>query len=313
MEKDIINKAAITLCKVATNGAAKRSNLVTVELELRRLENGKPEFSACGNVWNATKTDIIRGGQCIDELASPAYMRQYPKDIRAFVKELHELWTLHHLNGLHAGTPGQERLVKEHFEKTGEAHEYGKACAYLKKIKKHIVMRNGQKYQYGSGWVSHDIPQTDMKRIERLFSFVPNPIKGKKEKPKRTAAEIAEFLLENAGLEDFQKEALTQELGFANSLANYINEDTEDYAQAVGEWCNASYSCGDGDMDFGKEHIEEILEYVQDRYGKAELGEFVSKAIEGSFFRYFASAAIDSAVQAIADYGSDEFTEFLET
>ena len=312
MEKDIIKKASIELCKVAINGNKKRSNLVTVNIELRRLENGKPEFSACGTVWNATKTDGIRGGQCIDELASPAYMKQYPKDIRDFMSELKYLWTNYHLNGMYAGTPEQERLVKAYFKKTGEGFEYGKAINYLKKIKKHIVLHNGQKYQYGSGWLTHDIPKADFERIEKLFSFVPKPIKGIA-KPKHTAEEVAEFLLENVELEEFQKEALTEQLNFSESLGDYINEDTTDYAEAVGEWCKAHENqCEDGDADFGKEHIEEILEYIENQFGTAELGEFVKRAIQRNFFRYFAAFAIEEAVRRIADYNDDKFIEFLE-
>src|SRR5574344_2180867 len=84
---------------------------VTVEVELKRRGGEKTftvdrktgertytgnttpeyvEFSACGNIWNTTKTDIVCGGQCLDTIA------KYVKD--PVFKEIHKLWQQYHLN-----------------------------------------------------------------------------------------------------------------------------------------------------------------------------------------------------------------------
>ena len=73
----------------------KKINEVTVSIELREKDN-KPVLSICGNVWNIRHTDILMGGQCLDELAK--YI-----DCPLF-KEIYRLWKNYHLNDMHAGT-----------------------------------------------------------------------------------------------------------------------------------------------------------------------------------------------------------------
>lgn len=50
----------ISFGKVAYNGKSK-SNEVTLEVTLK-YKNGKPVFTASGNLWNNRKTDIYMGG-----------------------------------------------------------------------------------------------------------------------------------------------------------------------------------------------------------------------------------------------------------
>lgn len=52
--------------KIAFYGKRK-INEVTLEIELRDW-NRYPEFTACANVWNNLHTDIVAGGQMIDDL-----------------------------------------------------------------------------------------------------------------------------------------------------------------------------------------------------------------------------------------------------
>ena len=52
--------------KVAYYGNRK-INMVDLECELRDW-NGYPEFTVCADVWNNLHTDIVAGGQMIDEL-----------------------------------------------------------------------------------------------------------------------------------------------------------------------------------------------------------------------------------------------------
>lgn len=52
--------------KIAYIGKRK-INEVTLEVELRDW-NGYPEFAACASVWNNIHSDIVAGGQMIDDL-----------------------------------------------------------------------------------------------------------------------------------------------------------------------------------------------------------------------------------------------------
>ena len=74
------------------NAGAKR-NAVTVEIEYTEKQNGQKVFSVCGNIWNATHTDIICGGQCLEEIA------RYIKT--PLFNEILRLWRLYHLNDMH--------------------------------------------------------------------------------------------------------------------------------------------------------------------------------------------------------------------
>lgn len=53
--------------KVAYYGKRKIHE-VTLEITLYADRNGYPEFTACADVWNNLHTDIICGGQMIDDL-----------------------------------------------------------------------------------------------------------------------------------------------------------------------------------------------------------------------------------------------------
>ena len=80
--------------KKAVSNSKIKNNLITIEVELRDTDKGL-EFSACGNVWNSKHTDIIMGGQCIDDL------EQYLKGNKTY-KTILEMWKKYHLNGMNA-------------------------------------------------------------------------------------------------------------------------------------------------------------------------------------------------------------------
>lgn len=73
-------------------GRGKALNRVTVEMEYKE-DGDKKRFSVSANVWNALRTNIIAGGQCLDSIApyidSPLY------------SEILRLWELYHLNDMH--------------------------------------------------------------------------------------------------------------------------------------------------------------------------------------------------------------------
>ena len=87
-------KRKINFGKYAVNNPKIRNNEIVIELELRNTDKGV-EFSACGDVWNAHHTDIIMGGQCIDDLMP------YLKHNKTYLTIL-DLWQKYHLNGMNA-------------------------------------------------------------------------------------------------------------------------------------------------------------------------------------------------------------------
>lgn len=86
--------------------SAPRNCEAALTWELRRLDTGKLEFSASGEVWNHIKSDIIHGGQCVDELAD-----LFPRD--RIAQRIRETWAAYHLNGMNPGTPEQMRAAEE--------------------------------------------------------------------------------------------------------------------------------------------------------------------------------------------------------
>ena len=90
-----------TLGKCDGYGNGRKSCLAVINWELK-----DGAFSMSAEVWNSLRTDIIRGGQCVDEVA--AY---FPHDMKA--ARMVAIWRRWHLNNLRAGTPKQEAKLKE--------------------------------------------------------------------------------------------------------------------------------------------------------------------------------------------------------
>lgn len=65
---------------------------VTLEITLYADRNGYPEFTACADVWNNLHTDIICGGQMIDDLYNN-FARFHNNTI---YKIIMELWKKYH-------------------------------------------------------------------------------------------------------------------------------------------------------------------------------------------------------------------------
>lgn len=156
-------KKTFELGKIAYTGD-KKSNLVTVEIELNE-KDGKEVFTACGNVWNTRKTNIVTGGQCLDELAKYIHTDIF--------KTIYRLWKQYHLNDMHAGTEEQENALKEAV-KEGKLQKYGannyeETCNYLKSIDLYEVEHQGKPYKYGHGWLYREIPEEDLQIIKSLF------------------------------------------------------------------------------------------------------------------------------------------------
>ncbi len=135
-----------------------------VELEMSLTEDGC--FSVCADLWNASHTDILMGGQCIDDLYNDfTELRQNP-----LYCEIMELWQKYHLNDMKAGTPEQEQAIKE-WKEQGHKYDYTEACEYLKSIGLYEVPLNGSTYKYGHSWLKEEIPEKDLLRIKELMGI----------------------------------------------------------------------------------------------------------------------------------------------
>ena len=137
---------------------------VTLEVELRDIDKG-PEFSVCGNLWNSRHTDILWGGQCVDNLFEEfGKQMERPK----LYAEILQLWRKYHLNGMNAGTEEQTEAVEE-WKAQGNAYDYTKVCDYLKEIGLYEVEYEGTPYRYGTGWLYREIPEVSLNRIKKII------------------------------------------------------------------------------------------------------------------------------------------------
>ena len=100
------------------------------------LVDGK--FSASGEVWNASGSDLSCGGQCIDSIAA-----MFPENEQA--QAINKVWAKWHLNDMRAGTPRQLAAIEsfkpeierraEVWQQVMDAHADVKATM-LKRIEK---------------------------------------------------------------------------------------------------------------------------------------------------------------------------------
>lgn len=138
---------------------------VTVEVTLKYDPDKGPIFSACGNVWEKDRSDIIMGGQCFDTLAQTNITTD-----PTFV-EIYRLWKLYHLNDMHAGTSEQEEAIRQGV-KNGELSDhfdYKATVQYLKDKNLYEVPLNGTTYRYGHAWLYEPIPEEDLNKIKELL------------------------------------------------------------------------------------------------------------------------------------------------
>lgn len=136
-----------------------------------KYNNKYIEFSASGNIWNSRHSDICSGGQNLDDIA------KYIKT--PLFQKIYTFWKKYHLNGMHAGTPEQEKAVAE-WKAKGNEYDYKKVCEMLKICGLYEVpltadligtrKADGKPYKYGHGWVISNIPEKDLEEIKNLFA-----------------------------------------------------------------------------------------------------------------------------------------------
>ena len=109
-------------------------------------------FSAC------CLGPAIYWGQCLDR-AQKELNIQNP-----VMLEIVRLWRKWHLNDCHAGTPIQERAVKEYTK--DHKYDYTAVCKYLESKG---LLYDGN-YKYGSAWLAHQIDKEDLEAIKKLLA-----------------------------------------------------------------------------------------------------------------------------------------------
>lgn len=79
--------------KVDGYGIGRKNCEVVLSFGFQEFSGQEPYFSVCGSLWNNLHTDIIRGGQCVDDLANEfSELRRNDK-----YREMQGLWTAYHL------------------------------------------------------------------------------------------------------------------------------------------------------------------------------------------------------------------------
>ena len=156
--------------KIDFYGTGRKINKVTIEVELKDTDKG-PEFSASGDVGNSKHTDIVCGGQCLDELDNVSTLH----DNQLFSK-IYRLWKLYHLNGMNAGTARQTKAVNDYLDRTKSKYDYKLVYDYVESIDlyedKEYLFKYGNElkpYIYGSSWLYRSIPDEDLKIIKELL------------------------------------------------------------------------------------------------------------------------------------------------
>lgn len=151
--------------KIDWYNRGRRLNQPEVTMQLSYNGSNKPCLSISCSIWNNTHTDIVAGGQCLDDLYEYESLANDP-----IFNKLYYLWQNWHLNDCKNGTQAQLLAVKEY-------HDYCiKNCIvnfnsfdadidHLKSIG--LYEDNG--HVYGSRWFYMDIPSEDLKMINDLF------------------------------------------------------------------------------------------------------------------------------------------------
>ena len=111
-------------------------------------------FSACANVWNSKRTDILAGGQMLDQLGEFLSDDKY--------KTILDMWNKYHLNDLKEGCKAQDDFVGK-LDVKGDY--YDTVCSELNKAG--LLVVDG--YKFGSKWLTMPIPETDLETIKNLF------------------------------------------------------------------------------------------------------------------------------------------------
>lgn len=160
-------KKELSFGKVDYDNRGRKINKVTLNVEIRNKENARdwetlqevhnvPEVSMSASIWNGRGTDIVAGGQMVDEL-----VHFFPGNDK--IKRLVAIWEQYHLNDMKAGTRKQTEAI-ESWTKQGNRYDYTEAVNHLKAIG--LYEDNG--YKYGHGWLYQPVPESVITEIKTL-------------------------------------------------------------------------------------------------------------------------------------------------
>ena len=153
-------KTTINCGKLDWDGTGRKVNSAELELELKQNEDGAWCFSCCGSVWNRKHTDLVAGGQCLDDMFKHKEMKPW--------SEIYDLWLKFHPNDLTAGSPLQEEAVRA-WKAEGNRYDYDEACKMLESkglLTDESYLHDGKPYRYGTAWLTREIPETEVEKIK---------------------------------------------------------------------------------------------------------------------------------------------------
>jgi hypothetical protein len=82
----------ISLGKIAYYGSRKIHE-VTIEIAIYYNDDGTYQFTASGNIWNGSRTDIISAGQNLDEILKYIHLLNH----QSLFLEIYSYWMKYHL------------------------------------------------------------------------------------------------------------------------------------------------------------------------------------------------------------------------
>lgn len=152
--------------KIDWYGKGRKINQPEVTMTLKYDEENRPCLSICGNVWNSTHTDIVCGGQNLDEMIKYKSISSDPT-----FNKLYYLWINHHLNDCCCGSPAQLAAIKAYHIANKEnskvnLNSFDADIDYLKSVG--LYDDNGN--VYGSKWFYMEIPNDDLQMINELLT-----------------------------------------------------------------------------------------------------------------------------------------------
>lgn len=129
-----------------------------VTIEIAYSQKG-PCLSIMAEAYERYARQPFAAGQCLDVLMASSLRDD------ALFREIYGYWKVYHLNDMHAGTPKQERCIKEGLA-SGElaSYDYDRIRHYLDE---HGLLMDGD-YEYGTMWLYEPIPPKTLKRLEAI-------------------------------------------------------------------------------------------------------------------------------------------------
>lgn len=164
-------KKTINLGKVDYNGTGRRINAVDIEVELEG-----DRLSIMGSIWNGPHTDIVSGGQNLEEIG-----RMFPANAK--VQRIVEVWRRWHLNDMRAGCEHQraEGWDKRPIDPSKPLNTYGTHFPGQTSSSWNMLtwVRRDEHpegllsypcpvcgYRFGSAWLKEDLPADVLAEVE---------------------------------------------------------------------------------------------------------------------------------------------------